>query len=156
MSESEPVTDIPLRVRVGGIMRRVTGLQVKRWAASGVRTTLACSDYSRPVLREPRRAGRKHLSEWRRARWRRLRTVGFHSQEVLNCPADDQFVLKDDSDSLVTSVLLPWYDYGLGGQLLFDLWAWSHVASIHLRRIVFVFEMGVNWIKNNRNSHFFD
>lgn len=51
---------------VGGIIRRVTGLQVKRWAAAGVRTTLACSDYSKPVLREPCRSGRKRLSEWRR------------------------------------------------------------------------------------------
>lgn len=54
MSKSEPVSDIPLRMRVGGIMRRVTGLQVKCWAVVGVRTALAYSDYRERAPRDSR------------------------------------------------------------------------------------------------------
>lgn len=54
MSKSEPVSDIPLRMRVGGIMQRVTGLQVKCWAVVGVRTALAHSDYRERAPRDSR------------------------------------------------------------------------------------------------------
>lgn len=58
MSKSEPVSDIPLRMRVGGIMQRVTGLQVKCWAVVGVRTALAYLDYRERALRDSRCSGK--------------------------------------------------------------------------------------------------